>query len=526
MADPTPNAPDRALRRVVIVGGGTAGWMCAAALAHRLPRDTEVTVVESDDIGTIGVGEATIPSILTFNSLLGIDENEFIRETRATFKLGIEFVDWAGLGERYFHPFGTFGRETPEFKFHQLWLRLMSSRIGSPERTLADDLGDYNLCTVAARKGRFTRPASRPDSIASSMRYAFHFDASLYARYLRSFSEAKGVSRVEGKIVDVRQRAGDGFIESLILDDGREVEGDMFVDCSGFRGLLIDKTLGSPFEDWSKYLPCDRAWAVPSELSGPPSPFTRATADTSGWRWRIPLQHRMGNGYVYCSDFLDDEDARLRLLATIDGAPLGEPRLIRFKTGHRPKPWVKNCISIGLSSGFIEPLESTSIHLIQMGIVRLILLFPDLDFAQADIDEYNLGSTRDFQSIRDFIVLHYKATSRDDTPFWRRCRDMDIPDTLKHRIELFKSKGRLYRFQDELFSDDSWLAVMVGQDIVPTGYDPLVEKLPLAEIEKNLDLLRAGVVRTAEAMPLHVKFLADIRISGMSVRSAYPVSRN
>lgn len=511
MVDRLSPKPDRALRRIVVVGGGTAGWMCAAALAHRLPPEsTKVTVVESDDIGTIGVGEATIPSILTFNSLLGIDEDEFIRQTQATFKLGIEFVDWARLGERYFHPFGAFGRETPEFKFHQLWLRLMHSRSGAQPQTLAEDLGDYNLCTVAARAERFARPAGRADGIGSSMRYAFHFDASLYARFLRKFSETKGASRIEGKIVEVRQRSDDGFIESLILEDGREVQGDLFIDCSGFRGLLIDKAMGSPFEDWSKYLPCDRAWAVPSELMGPPAPYTRATADKAGWRWRIPLQHRMGNGYVYCSEFLDEDLARGQLLATIEGAPLAEPRLIRFKTGHRRKPWVKNCISIGLSSGFIEPLESTSIHLIQMGIVRLILLFPDMEFAQADIDEYNRGSSGDFETIRDFIILHYKATTRDDTPFWLQCRDMDIPDTLKHRMDLFKSRGRLFRFQDELFTDNSWLAVMVGQGLIPQGYDPLVQKLPLSEIEKNLAVLKTGIFRTAEAMPLHEKFVAAI----------------
>ncbi len=512
MPDATSPQTDRALRRIVIVGGGTAGWMCAAALAHRLPPGrTQVTLVESDDIGTIGVGEATIPSILTFNGLLGIDENEFIRETQATFKLGIEFVDWARPGDRYFHPFGTFGRETPEFKFHQLWLRLIHSRARPAEKPISDDLGDYNLCTVAARMGRFSRPSGRGDSITSSMRYAFHFDASLYASYLRRFSEARGVSRVEGKIAEVRQRGRDGFIENVKLEDGREIAGDLFVDCSGFRGLLIDKALGSPFEDWSRYLPCDRAWAVPSELTGPPSPFTRSTADGSGWRWRIPLQHRMGNGYVFCSEFIDEETARLRLLSTLEGAPRADPRLIHFKTGHRPKPWVKNCVSIGLSSGFIEPLESTSIHLIQMGIVRLILLFPDMDFSQADIDEYNLGSTRDFQNIRDFIVLHYKATRRDDTPFWQRCRDMDIPETLQHRLELFKSKGRLFRFQDELFGEDSWLAVMVGQDIMPRGYDPLVDKLPLGDIQKNLALLKTGILRSAETLPRHEAFLPCIR---------------
>ena len=514
MTSAIPSNSGRALKRIVIVGGGTAGWMSAAALAHRLPRgEVEVTVVESAEIGTIGVGEATIPSILTFNGLLGIDEDEFIRQTQATFKLGIEFVDWTRLGDRYFHPFGSFGRETPQFKFHQLWLRRMHARMLAPGRTLADDLGDYNLCTAAARLGRFTRPAGGLDSIGASMRYAFHFDASLYGRYLRGFSQARGASRIEGKIVEVRQRLDDGFIESLVLEDGRTVEGDLFIDCSGFRGLLIDKALNSPFDDWSRFLPCDRAWAVPSALKGPPPPFTRATADKAGWRWRIPLQHRMGNGYVFCSQFIDDEAARRQLVSTLGSEPLDDPRLIHIRTGHRRKTWVKNCVSIGLSGGFIEPLESTGIHLIQMGIIRLILLFPDLDFNQADIDEYNRGSTRDFETIRDFIVLHYKATNRDDSPFWQRCRDMDIPDTLNHRMELFRSKGRLFRFQDELFADDSWLAVMIGQDVVPRGYDPLVDKLPLGDIEKNLDLLRTGIGKTAEALPHHEKFLADIRSS-------------
>ena len=515
MSDTHFQKADRALKRIVIVGGGSAGWMCAAALAHRLPKGkTEVTVVESAEIGTIGVGEATIPSIQTFNKLLGIDEDEFVRQTKATFKLAIEFSDWTRIGDRYFHPFGNFGRETPEFKFHQLWLKLMQSRPAATEWSLADDLGDYNICTEAARKGRFSRPAAGRDSILSTMRYAFHFDASLYARFLRDFSEARGVSRIEGKIVDVRQRPEDGFIDSLALEDGREIEGDLFIDCSGFRGLLIEKTLGSPFQDWSHYLPCDSAWAVPSELTGPPPPYTRAMADKAGWMWEIPLQHRMGNGYVYCSEYIDDEAARDQLLSHIEGAPIADPRLVHIKTGRREKSWVKNCVSIGLAGGFIEPLESTGIHLIQMGIVRLILLFPDMDFNQADIDEYNRGSARDYETIRDFIILHYKATTRDDSPFWRRCRDMEIPDTLKHRIELFRSKGRLFRFQDELFADDSWLAVMIGQGIIPQGYDPLVDKLSQSEIEKNLELLKTAIAKTAEAMPLHEKVLADIRAAG------------
>jgi tryptophan halogenase len=499
---PATSAPGR-IGHVVIVGGGTAGWMCAAALAKILPRgQVRLTLIESDEIGTVGVGEATIPSLLTFNRILGLDETDFVRSTHATFKLGIEFVDWQVLGQRYLHPFGVHGRDTPEFKFLQLWLRLKQAGSGP-----AGDIGDYNLNTLAAKLGRFARPSGEAAWPFCALRYAFHFDAALYARYLRGYAEGRGVVREEGRIVHVRQRADDGFIEGLDLQDGRRIEGDLFIDCSGFRGLLIEETLKAGYEDWSRYLPCDRAVAVPSALVGPPDPYTRATADSAGWRWRIPLQHRMGNGYVYCSDYISDDAARTQVLAKLEGQALAEPRQLRFKAGHRKRLWVKNCIAVGLAGGFIEPLESTSIHLIQTGLLRLATLFPDKGFAQPDIDEFNRSSVREYEHVRDFIILHYKATAREDAPFWRRQRDMQIPDSLAHRIALFESKGRIFRQQEELFADDSWLAVLLGQGIVPSGYDPLVEGLSLEDIGRNLAGLRTAILKTAQALPTHQDFI-------------------
>ena len=495
------------VQRVVIVGGGTSGWMTAAGLMRILPPGVQVTLIESDEIGIIGVGEATIPTLMTFNSFLGLDEDEFIRQTQATFKLGIEFVNWGALGDSYVHPFGVHGHDTVEFKFHHLWLRLKQEAARNPSLGDVGAMEDYSLCAVAARLGRFMRPQGGPDSILSSTRYAFHFDASLYGKFLRGYAEQKGAKRIEGMITSVQQRGEDGFIESVTLRDGRVIEGDLFVDCSGFRGLLIEQTLKAGFVDWSDYLPCDRAVAMPCELSGPPTPYTRSTADVAGWRWRIPLQHRMGNGHVYCSDYIDDQEATDRLMANLEGRPLADPRLIRFKAGHRRKLWVKNCVAIGLAGGFIEPLESTSIHLVQMGMARLVSLFPDKSFNQADIDEYNKISILEYEQLRDFIILHYKATERDDTAFWRHCRDMPIPDSLRHKMELFRSKGRIYRFQDDTFTEDSWLAVMLGQRITPRGYDPCVERIPLPDLAKNLGYLRAATRRAAEAMPTHQAFI-------------------
>jgi tryptophan halogenase len=491
------------VKKIVIVGGGTSGWMSAAALARMIEHaGVSVTLIESDEIGTVGVGEATIPSIRTFNKMLELNEDDFVRNTQGTFKLGIEFVDWYRPGSRYLHPFGTYGVDLQGIRFHQFWLKL---------RQLGDaglgDIGAYNLCTTAAHLNRFMRPQGGPDSVLASLGYAFHFDAGLYARYLRRYSEARGVQRIEGKIVDVRLRGEDGFIESVVLDDGRTVQGDLFLDCSGFRSLLLGKTYGIEFLDWSRWLPCNRALAVPCEKAAPLLPYTRSTADAAGWRWRIPLQHRTGNGYVYCGDFIADDDAGARLLANLDGAPRAEPRLLKFTAGCRRKFWEKNCIAIGLAGGFLEPLESTSIHLVQTGISKLMVLFPDRGFSAVEIDAYNAYALQEYERIRDFLILHYKATVRDDTPFWRRCRDMSIPDSLQQKIDLFKGKGRTLPTPDDLFTEHSWIAVMLGQGIDPAGYDPLVDSLPVDNLRRFVRHAKDVVSKTAHAMPMHQAFI-------------------
>jgi tryptophan halogenase len=491
--------PAEPIRSVVILGGGTAGWMAAAALSRMLDmRSISVTLVESDQIGTIGVGEATIPTLLNFNELLGLDEAEFMRETKATFKLGIEFVDWAALGERYIHPFGTYGLDRPEVKFHQMWLRLRQAGAAVGE------IGDYNLTLVAAKLGRFGRQP--PRSGLPPIRYAYHLDAGLYARFLRRYAEARSVTRVEGIVATV-DRQENGFVRSVSLQDGRTISGDLFVDCSGFRGLLIAGAPGSEFDDWSHWLPCDRAVAQASERTGPLLPLTRSTADSAGWRWRIPLQHRVGNGYVYSSAYITDDAAAARLAATLDAPPLGEPRLIQFRTGYRRTSWNRNVVAVGLSSGFIEPLESTSIHLIQTAISRLLLLFPDSGFDQALIDEFNRSSQLEYEQVRDFIILHYKATARSDTPFWMLCRDMEVPERLQQKIDLFRSGGRIFRLKDELFTENSWLAVLLGQRIIPQGHDPVVDSIAPKEMENALLSLRSAIQRAASALPEHAEFI-------------------
>jgi len=503
MRAPTEAAASGPIRKIVIVGGGTSGWMCAAAFARMIEHaGVSVTLIESDEIGTVGVGEATIPSIRTFNALLGLDENDFVRSTQGTFKLGIEFVDWYRQGSRYIHPFGTYGRDLNAIRFHQFWLKL--KQLGDTE---LGDLSEFNLCTLAATLNRFTRPQGGPDSVLGSLRYAFHFDAGLYAQYLRRYAEARGVRRIEGRIVDVQLRSDDGFITSVVLQGGGTVAGELFLDCSGFRSLLIGQTFKIGFQDWSHWLPCNRAMAVPCESTAPLLPYTRSTAETAGWRWRIPLQHRTGNGYVYCSDFIDDEDARAKLLAGLDGAPRAEPRVLKFTAGCRRKLWDRNCVAIGLAGGFLEPLESTSIHLVQTGIAKLMTLFPDRSFSRPEIDAYNGYALQEYESVRDFLILHYKATERDDTPFWRRCRDMSIPDSLQQKIDLFGSKGRAFPALDDLFTEHSWIAVMLGQGIEPAGYDPLVDSLPIGALRGFVQHARDAVTRTAHAMPLHQTFI-------------------
>ncbi len=487
---------------VVIVGGGTAGWMVAAAAARYLDDGRRtITLVESDAIGTVGVGEATIPPILQFNALLGIDEAEFVAATGATFKLGIEFVDWATKGDRYLHPFGTIGRDFEGVAFHQHWLKHRRHHgTGDFER--------FSMSGQAARAHRFAPAPADPRTPASQLAHAYHFDAGLYARFLRGRAEAQGVKRIEGRIAQVERDGESGFVDALVLDDGTRVEGQLFIDCSGFRSLLLGETMGVGYRDWSHWLPCDRAIAVPSARTEPLFPYTRATARDAGWQWRIPLQHRTGNGHVYSSGFTDDATAEAVLLANLDGAPTADPRRISFTAGAREKLWEKNVVALGLSGGFIEPLESTSIHLIQTGISKLFWLFPDTGFADVERREYNRLMTEQFDYIRDFIVLHYKATTRSDTPFWRYVRDMAIPDTLAHKIELFREKGRILRYDHDLFEVPSWVSVMFGQGIVPVGHDAVADSLDDARVNDAMQRMAAAYADLAQRMPAHSDYVA------------------
>ena len=491
------------IRRIVIVGGGTAGWMSAAAMARVLGRDyAQITLVESDDIGIVGVGEATIPQMGMFNRLLGIDENDFIRRTKATFKLGIEFVDWGGIGRRYFHPFGKYGIDMEGVSFHAFWQRLSSD----PQYTNIDD---FSLMATAAKQRKFMRPFDAGQSPLSGIAYAFHFDAGLYARYLREIAEGFGTIRREGRITKVARNSESGHIESVQLENGDIIEGDLFIDCSGFHSLLIGKTLGVPYVDWSSHLPCDRALAVPCASVDDLTPFTRSTARKAGWQWRIPLQHRIGNGHVYCSEFMSDDEAAHVLLSNLDGEALADPRPVKFTTGHRAKFWEGNCVAIGLASGFMEPLESTSIWMIQNGIARLLANFPDLSFAAADRDRYNRLLVEECHYIRDFLVLHYKLTTRDDSPFWDYCRNMPVSDRLAEKISIFRNSGRCFRENDELFNDTSWFAVMVGQGLAFDRFDPVAELLSVAETRKRLDEIGSAVAASANYMPGHRQFIED-----------------
>jgi len=493
---------EQAVRSIVIVGGGTAGWMTAAAMAAMLKdQNLSITLIESEAIGTVGVGEATIPHIRNFNARIGLDENEFMARTQATFKLGIEFRDWARLGDSYIHPFGAYGRPVERIGFHHHWLRLR--RQGA-----AADIDAYSLPVVAARLGRFQKPDADPSSLLSTFSYAFQFDAGLYAAFLRSHSEARGVVRREGKINRVVADQQTQRIESVVLESGETVEGDLFIDCSGFRGLLIGEALGTGYEDWREWLPCNRAVAVPCDTVEKSTPYTRATALESGWAWRIPLQHRVGNGYVYSSDHITDEAAAERVVGQLEGPARADPRFLRFTTGRRHRQWVGNCVAIGLSSGFLEPLESTSIHLIQVAITNLIELFPERSFDPADAAEFNRVMDIEYERIRDFLVLHYKATERDDTPFWNHCRTMAVPDSLAEKMELFRERGVVAKYRDGLFLEPSWLAVYFGQRIEPDTYDPLGDRLPTEALGQSMEALRVAVDRAARSMPGHDDFVS------------------
>ncbi|MBB5712550.1 tryptophan halogenase family protein [Sphingomonas xinjiangensis] len=491
------------INKLLIVGGGTAGWIAAASFAQLLQwQECEIHLVESDDIGTVGVGEATIPPIMDLNRVLGLDEDEFVRRTQGTFKLGIEFIDWKAQGTRYFHPFGNYGADVGHVDFVHYWRRLRHE-LGETAGTLEE----YSLSTLAAKAGKFMRPDANPRNVLSKIAYAFHFDAGLYARYLREYAEERGVIRHEGKIVDgvLDDR---GFVEAVLLDDGRRLDAQFFIDCSGFRGVLIEQLLKTGYEDWSHWLRCDRAVAVPSGNVGPPSPFTRSTAREAGWQWRIPLQHRTGNGYVYCSDHVSDDQAIATLLGNLEGAPLADPRLLRFTTGKRRKFWNKNVVALGLASGFMEPLESTSIHLIQTAVTKLMTMFPDTGFAQPDIDHYNRVTATEYERIRDFLILHYVANRRHGSPFWDECRTMPIPDTLADKIELYRSRGRSFRLDDELFTATSWQAVFEGQGVEPEGYDPMADAVPFDKLHSTMDRMRETLLRGAGAMPTHADFIA------------------
>ena len=491
------------IRKIVIAGGGTAGWMAAAALSKVMGDfpGLDITLVESEAIGTVGVGEATIPQIQAFNALLQIDENEFVRETHATYKLGIEFADWRRLGHSYVHPFGTYGIDMLGIEFHQFWLRGLA--LGETA-----ELDEYSIAAMAGKAGKFLWPRrDQPNSPLSKIGYAFQFDAGRYARFLRRRAEGQGVTRVEGKIATVDQDAQNGHVTALIMEDGKRVEGDLFIDCTGFRSLLLGQTLGVAFTDWSKWLPCDRAVAMPCTLGGENVPLTRSTARKAGWQWRIPLQHRIGNGHVYASAFIDSDAAETILRDTLDGEPLADANHLRFVAGHRARVWEKNVVALGLSGGFLEPLESTAIHLIQSGIARLMTLFPTRAFSEKEIERYNRENAQEYLDIRDFLVLHYKATERDDSEFWNYCRTLPPPDGLLDKLEMFRSSGRVIREHNELFTETSWLSVMVGQGIEAGGYHPLADLLDDAETKRRLSHIRSVVADTVRQMPTQDEFL-------------------
>jgi len=492
------------IRDIVIVGGGTAGWMAAALLSKIVGTQANtVTLIESEEIGTVGVGEATIPPIRLFNNQLEIDENEFVRETNATFKLGIEFIDWRRLGHTYFHNFGLFGAELRNgAPFVSYWLRWVANG-GDPNHLL------FSLESEAAQLGKFGRAERQPGRQTPSVNYAFQFDAASYAAYLRRYSERRGVVRQEGRIVSVQQNSETGFIESVETQDGRKFAGDLFIDCSGFRGLLIEGTFKAGFDDWSEWLPNNRAAAVPCERVEETTPYTRVTAKQAGWQWRIPLQHRTGNGYVFSEQFISEDHATDRLLEALDGKRLADPKILRFVAGKRKASWIKNCVALGLAGGFLEPLESTSIHLVQAALTKLFDYFPHGGFDPKLIDRFNREMDFMYESIRDFLVAHYFVTERDDTPYWQYCRNLKIPDSLADKLELFRTRGQVLAANNELFSETSWFAVLYGQGLRPVGYHPIADAMSEDDLNLTLARIRSAIKQQLEQLPSHDGFIAQ-----------------
>ena len=494
------------VKDVIIIGGGTAGWMAAAAISKFLGNTVSIKLIESDQIGTVGVGEATIPQIKIINAALGIDEADFMSKTGGTFKLGIEFIDWLKPDHSYLHSFGSIGYNLSQLPFHHHWLR---SRANGNKTAL----WDYCLNAAAARDNKFSPMTKVGSSPLPGIAYAYHFDASLYAKFLRHHAEQNGAVRIEGKVVDTKQRE-DGFIESVVMEDGRIIKGDLFIDCSGFQAVLIEKALKTGYVDWNHWLPCDRAMPMPSSndvsTNGEPipiRPYTQSIAHKAGWQWRIPLQHRTGNGHVYSSAYMEDDEAADILMANLEGEALAEPRVIRYTTGRRQKFWNKNVVTIGLASGFLEPLESTSIHLIQSAISRLINFFPNAGFASADRDEYNRQMILEFERVRDFIILHYHANERTDSDFWKDCRNMSVPDSLTEKIALFRANGRLYTREEDLFADTNWLQVMMGQGIEPEGYHPMADTLEPEKLEEFLGNVRSIITQASAHLPSHTDYI-------------------
>ena len=490
------------LRSIAIVGGGTAGWMAATYLSRTIGEHVSITLVESNQIGTVGVGEATIPPICDFIRLLGVDEDDFIARTHATFKFGIEFVNWGSIGDRYIHPFGKHGFDMHGIAFHHYWLRSVRQGNDRP-------LEDYSLQAKAARAGKFTRPLDIPHSPLSQIAYALHFDARLVAKYLREYSENAGVRRIEGLVESVHRDGGSGDIAFIALADGTQVEADFFIDCTGFRSLLLGETLGTDYEDWSHWLPCNRVVAVPCEADGPPLPYTRATAHGAGWQWRIALQNRIGNGHVYCSEHMGEDEATAILLANLDGEPLADPRPLRFTTGRREVFWSRNCLALGLAAGFMEPLESTSIHLVQTGLARLMAFLPTRVHDPVRVAEYNRRTAREYAFIRDFLVLHYSATTRGDTPFWNFCRTRPLPESLADRLAIWRATGHAVFDPEELFNASNWAAVLTGQGIEAQQHHPVADMLAPTELDRRMQTMLRTIDASVDHMPTHTDYIAQ-----------------